>query len=178
MKKIAIDSYYYPSHKSYTVGVIFQKWDDAEPLEIISYWTDDFLDYIPGQFYKRELPGILGVLGEINLGEYDTIILDGYVYLKETENTPTHSGLGEHLWEHVGRDGLSIIGVAKTLYGRCDLITYPVCRGESINPLRISCMGDIGTDPKVAGKIIENMAGDFRIPRLLKILDQKTKEFR
>ncbi|WP_207420305.1 hypothetical protein [Desertivirga brevis] len=50
-------------------------------------------EYIPGEFYKRELPGILSLLDKINFELIQAIIIDGFVILND-EGKP---GLGGYL---------------------------------------------------------------------------------
>jgi deoxyribonuclease V len=61
-------------------GVIFDNWLDHKPVREITAQISDVKEYISGQFYQRELPGILELLQQINeLPE--CIIIDRYVYL-------------------------------------------------------------------------------------------------
>lgn len=173
MKKIAIDSYYYSSTDCYTVGVIFEDWKQGTPSEIISCHISKFGDYIPGEFYKRELPGILSLLQQINLEEYDTIILDSFlVLIEEGEIKP---GLGAHLLENLEENSkITLIGVAKSQFGSNQEISVPVLRGKATNPLWVQGIGISNED---AAELIKNMAGKYRIPTLLKILDKETKKY-
>ena len=82
MKKIAIDAYYV-GNTCHVVGGIFNKWCDEHVSKFIYADVKVDSEYIPGEFYKRELPGILKLLEQVNLDEFDTIIIDGYVYLIE-----------------------------------------------------------------------------------------------
>ena len=53
---------------------------------------EDKLELIPGEFYRRELPGLLAVLEKIEQ-PIDVMVIDGYVDL-----APDRPGLGRHLW--------------------------------------------------------------------------------
>ena len=105
MKKIAIDAYYV-GNTCHVVGGIFNKWTDEHVSKFIYADVKADSEYIPGEFYKRELPGILKLLEQVNLDEFDTIIIDGYVHLKELGHIsddgrfisgPIKRGLGCHL---------------------------------------------------------------------------------
>ena len=172
MKKIAIDSYYYSDTDCYTVGVIFEDWKQESPSHIISCHTSEFASYIPGEFYKREMPGIQNLLGMIDLGEYDTIILDSYILLDEGDKVVP--GLGMHLAEELP-DHINLIGVAKSLFGECQRISVAVLRGQAKKPLWIQ---GYGLSDQEAANLISQMSGKCRIPNLLKILDKETKKYR
>lgn len=170
-KKVAIDVFYTESH-SKTVGVIFNDWQDSEPQDIIVEEVEkESTPYIPGQFFRRELPCILNLLEKINLEEFDTVIIDGFISLKDN-NGKVCSGLGEHLLERLPK-GVSLIGVAKTNYCKTNEISEHVRRGKSTRPLYVQGRGDYNNE--TAGNLIRLMKGNFRIPTLLKILDKKTK---
>ena len=96
MNKLAVDTYY-SSGKAYTVGVVFSSWSQKYPDQIISTESEIEEDYIPGEFYKRELPCIMNLIsGAINLQYFDTIIVDGFVMLPGDKK-----GLGAKLWDLV-----------------------------------------------------------------------------
>lgn len=168
-KKLAIDTYYTDSD-ALTVGIYFNDWKQKNPSKIISYHSSDFAPYIPGEFYKRELPGILGLLEQVKLEEIDTIIIDGFVHLPK--NRP---GLGMHLWESLEYNpNLLIVGIAKNYFSSCEEISIPVCRGESKKPLWVDTNGAVPKE--IVAKWVKEMHGKYRIPSLLKILDKETKK--
>ena len=164
--KLAIDVYYYNENKAKIVGIIFENWESPEPAKIITKAFDKAAEYESGKFYKRELPCIMELLKCIDMDSIDTIIVDGYVYL-ETIDSP---GLGLHLYNTLERK-YPIIGVAKTYYHNS--IAEKIYRGKSKIPLYIT---SAGIAPNEAMRCIETMYGNYRIPKLLKLLDQKTKE--
>jgi deoxyribonuclease V len=170
MLKIAIDTYYLSDSDAYTVGVIFKDWSDSEPFRIISCHTQDFASYIPGEFYKRELPCILDLLKDVDLDFYDTIIIDGFIRLKGNDNE-VHQGLGAHLAQALGNrlhDRLDIVGIAKTLFCKSDEISMLLKRNNA-KPLYCQSYKGLSLVP------LFKMHGDYRIPTLLKILDKQTK---
>ena len=79
---LAIDTYYLPE-EAHTVGVIFELGCSYPQDTIKSILpSDKYSSYIPGEFYKRELPPILDLLKKISLNGIEYIILDGYILLK------------------------------------------------------------------------------------------------
>lgn len=176
MKKLAIDSYYYSETDSYSVGFVFDTWADSSPVKVLESHVSNFGPYIPGEFYKRELPGVLSIVHQIDLLEFDTIIIDGYVSMvdKDFNELP---GLGMKLSEKIEmHDKLTIIGVAKSLFGRSDITSIPVIRGEASTPIWVSSVGEF--DNLSTSKLIKSMAGKYKLPDILKLLDKETKKFK
>jgi len=163
---LAFDTYYY-ENKAKTVCVEFDGWAALGPLKIYSEIREGVEDYIPGEFFKRELPCILSLIHQIDLSDVEVIIIDGYVYVDD-EMKP---GLGLHLYNAL-QQKVSVIGVAKTNFKTLDKLKVPLLRGSSLSPLFIT---SVGLDLNIASKNITAMAGPHRIPTLLKILDSLTK---
>ena len=164
--KLAVDAYYAGS-KAKVVGVLFENFSDEKPLEIISKIVDDVAPYESGSFYKRELPWIVSLLQDLDVRDISLIVVDGFVYLDDEGRY----GLGGHLYEHLERR-VQIVGVAKSPFkGSCKLVRE-ICRGCSKRPLFISA---IGTDLDEAARLVKGMSGEFRLPSLLKILDDEAK---
>lgn len=161
---ICIDVYYKESGTK-TCGVIFNEWNQQDPDQVLTLEdTTIENEYEPGNFYKRELPPIKKFLEHYNL-QPDILIVDGFVWLKEIEGE-IRPGLGQHIQEELPE--ITIIGVAKSNYCRSNEISAQITRGESKKPLFVQ--------PIEYGEKIKNMYGDFRIPRMLKIMDQETKK--
>ncbi len=163
---LAIDVHYREGIAK-TVSIEFDKWEATQPNQTHIIEILETANYVPGQFYKRELPCILEVLKLSDLTQVSTIIVDGYVFLDDDHK----KGLGSYLFEAL--DGkIPVVGVAKRNFHSIDKLARPIKRGESKNPLYITCQGvDLA---EMAAKI-QRMDGDFRIPTLLKILDIETK---
>ena len=115
--------------------------------------------YVPGEFFRRELPCLLALISKIK-DPLDAIIIDGYVRLSD------RPGLGQHLFEHL-LEKVPVIGVAKTRFHDAEAVE--VIRGISKSPLYVST---IGTDADQAAEQIKKMHGPHRIPTLLKRVDQ------
>ncbi|KAF2510655.1 endonuclease V [Flavobacterium zhairuonense] len=164
---LAFDTYYY-DNKAKTVCLEFTEWNQEKDFKIHTEIIDNVSEYIPGEFYKRELPCILSLLNNIDLKLVDVIIVDGFVYLDDDEKY----GLGGHLYEKLDKK-IPIIGVAKTNFASIEKDKKALFRGDSKKPLFVT---SIGIDLEDAFQKIESMAGEFRIPTLLKEMDRLTKE--
>lgn len=164
---LAFDTYYFNA-KAKTVCLRFERWTDSEPVDTFSEITEEIPDYEPGEFYKRELPCILSLLGKVPKEGMEYVIIDGFVFLDDEGK----NGLGGYLYESLRRE-IPVIGVAKSSFHNNRKNVRELIRGKSKNPLYISAAG---IDPDTAYSMIKSMKGEFRIPTLLKLLDGKTKE--
>jgi len=162
----AFDTYYYDDYAN-TICLVFEDWNSERESEVFSEKTPVPSDYESGAFYKRELPCILSLLDQISLQPGDLIIVDGYVTLDEHGK----NGLGGYLYEALDRK-FPIVGIAKNGFNSNDPKRRTVYRGESKTPLFLTAKG---IDVEVIQSEIEKMHGKFRIPTLLKKLDQLTR---
>ena len=169
---LAIDTYY-TTDVAKTVGVLFNDWRDTKADSvIINYRYTEVAHYIPGEFYKRELPCILGLTNILDLSRIDTIIVDGFVDLKHKDYS-IGPGLGRYLWEALGRK-IEVVGIAKTNYGLTDQISDNILRGKgSTKPLYVQSSTHNNMS---VGEKVRNMYGENRLPYLLKLLDRETKK--
>lgn len=163
---LAVDVHY-RTGKAHAVGVLFN-WNNVNPIRIVNSTIKEVEEYIPGEFYKRELPCLMEIINKIDLSSLETIIVDGYVYVDNELNL----GLGGKLWEALNKK-VPVIGVAKTSFYSNKNTIKEIFRGESKKPLYVSA---VGMDINEATKKIQEMEGDFRIPTILKYLDTATKE--
>lgn len=76
-------------------------------------------------------------------------------------------GLGFYLYEKL-TPPIPVIGVAKNKFGGINTAAE-ILRGKSNKPLYVT---SIGIDLPRASELIRNMEGEFRIPTLLKRVDQ------
>lgn len=162
----AFDTYYYDDYAK-TICIAFEEWTSTEESEIFEEKTSIISDYESGAFYKRELPCILSLLSKINLQKGDIIIVDGYVSLDNTGK----NGLGGYLYEALNHQ-YPVIGIAKNGFSSPDSQRREVLRGESKTPLFVTAKGE---DVEGIKRKVEQMSGQFRIPTLLKKLDQLTR---
>jgi deoxyribonuclease V len=142
-------------------AVAFAAWTDAAThAEVIVTSDAAPAAYVPGAFYQRELPHLLGVLALVP-PPVDAIVVDGYVWLE-----PDKPGLGARLYEALDK-ATPVIGVAKTKYASATAVE--VLRGDSARPLYITAAGIDATE---AAAHVAAMAGPHRIPTLLRRVDQ------
>src|SRR5262245_3674269 len=141
--------------------VLFTDWGDEVSAGECVRRIPAVAPYQPGQFYRRELPCLLAVLGEVE-APLQAVVVDGYVWLGD-EHTP---GLGAHLYEALGR-AVPVVGVAKTRFGGARA-AREVRRGASCRPLYVTAAG---VDVEEAARGVARMHGHHRIPTLLKRVD-------
>ena len=142
-------------------GVLFLDWETSEAYEEIVERIDRVEEYVPGEFYRRELPCLLKLI--MRTPEIEGVIIDGYVWLDEN----LKAGLGGHLYEALDRK-LPVVGVAKSRFTPAMPVSHEVYRGESEKPLYVTTAG---IDLKETAQKVENMHGPYRNPTLLKLVD-------
>lgn len=125
---------------------------------------DEVAPYQPGAFYRRELPCILALVGELDRFP-DYIVVDGYVYLGE-ERRP---GLGKHLYDALGGRS-AVIGVAKSRFRGTP--AAEVLRGRSRRPLYVTA---VGVPEAEASDLVARMYGEHRVPDMLRRVDRLSK---
>ncbi len=152
----------YRDDHAQTGWLIFQDWQDATPLHEGRLRSEGGAAYEPGAFYRRELPALLRTLESLPL-PVDGVVVDGFCWLGVER-----PGLGAYLYEALG--GRSwVVGVAKrAFHGEPGL---PVSRWGS-KPLWVtSC----GMDAEKAAERVLSMHGPYRLPTLLKRVDQLSR---
>jgi len=162
----AFDTFYYED-KARTACIAFENWDDKEAAAVYIRYHEGIEEYRSGEFFKRELPCIMNVLNEIKPTENDIIIVDGYVTL----NDEGKMGLGGYLY-HELKERIPVIGVAKNLFNQPNEKRLALTRGDSKKPLYITAMG---MDLQQACEYIKGMDGEYRLPTLLKKMDQLSR---
>jgi deoxyribonuclease V len=159
----AFDVHYLENGYASAAAVLFSDYRDAEPIAVYTQFLPGAADYIPGEFYRRELPFILTLLKQIREVP-DEMVVDGYVMLGD------RPGLGQHLFNSF--DGkIPVVGVAKSKFEGAGGIE--VFRGGSIHPLYIT---SVGVNLEKASERIRTMHGAYRIPTLLKRVDVLARE--
>jgi len=144
--------------------LLWHDWPEAIEARRVVSELAEVAPYEPGSFYRRELPCILKVLADAAspTDEIEAVVIDGYVWLS-ADGRP---GLGAHLFEALG-GRVKVVGVAKTSF-RGSEFAEQVLRGGSARPLFVTAAG---VEPSVAAGWIRQMAGEHRIPTLLKRVD-------
>ncbi|HEX3148507.1 MAG TPA: endonuclease V [Gemmataceae bacterium] len=143
-------------------AVLASAWTDAVPTAEFTTFVPSVADYVPGEFYRRELPCIEAILNRCPAVP-NVVIIDGYVWLG-----PDRPGLGAKLHEALGFR-TPVVGVAKTAFKSAASIAIEVHRSASRQPLWVTA---IGTDPTTAAEAIRTMHGSYRIPSLIRRVDQ------
>jgi deoxyribonuclease V len=156
----------YRGEMAHVGGLVFEEWTDAEPFRAYQMVIDGIEDYVPGEFYRRELPCLIQLLDQMT-EPISVVVIDGYAWLSEDKK-----GLGAYLHEAI-RASVPIIGVAKNKFQRADT-AVEVLRGDSEKPLFVSAAG-ISTE--LAADYIKKMHGDYRFPTMLKAVDQLARSW-
>lgn len=159
---LAVDVQYRETSAT-VAGVLFADWGDAQALASHAVVCNDVAEYVPGEFYRRELPCILRLLDTLAEATIDCIAIDGYVWLG-AERRP---GLGAHLRDALG-ERVPVVGIAKTYYAGTPA-EAEVRRGGSDRPLYVSAAGMALDEARAA---VARMSGSHRIPDLLKQVDR------
>jgi deoxyribonuclease V len=144
--------------------LLFQTWSASDSAAEYVQAIAHVEPYQPGEFYRRELPCLLSVLADLR-ESLETIVIDGYVWLAEEK-----PGLGAYLYEALGQQ-IPVVGVAKTRFAGAT--AESVHRGGSRRPLYVSAAG---LDPRTAAGYIQAMHGAYRVPTLLRRVDQLCRD--
>ncbi len=156
----------YKNDSACVAGVLFEHWTSPSAAGEYKSHVKKVEHYIPGQFYKRELPCILQLLAEHTLHPI-VMVIDGYVFL----DGHVKPGLGKHLYESLGRR-VPVVGVAKEAFrGYCT--ECAVFRGKSTRPLYVTA---VGCSASGARTHIKAMFGKHRIPEQIKRADQVCRD--
>jgi deoxyribonuclease V len=138
-------------------AVVFANW--ASPTSSARYTSiiQNPEPYESGQFFKRELPCLLSVLGLIP-DVLSHIIIDGYVTLADGK-----PGLGKRLYDVVQ---IPVIGVGKTAFHDAkDAVS--VVRNAA-KPLYVT---SVGLPVQDAARLIQGAHGPYRLPTMIKLAD-------
>ena len=155
----AFDVHYPKTGGAVAAAVLFSGYRAAEPVREQTETLSTVEPYVPGEFFRRELPCILALLEQID-GDIEELIVDGYVGLGGRR-----PGLGQHLFDTLDAS-IPVVGVAKSAFaGAC---AVEVFRGASRRPLYVTAAG---IDPCLAAAKIQSMHGIHRIPTLLRRVD-------
>ncbi len=153
--------------KTAVVGI--ENWDASKPDFELSDIIYEVNEYESGAFYKRELPCLLSIIDKLPINpDKDILVIDGYVVLSDDQKL----GLGGYLFNEL-RGKIPVIGVAKNNFFTLNTLKKEVFRGESKKPLYVTAMG---IDLQEVSSHISNMHGEFRMPTILKLADQRCRE--
>lgn len=158
----------YNNSEARAACVLAGTWEAEAPCSMHAEDIKAVQPYQPGSFYRRELPCLVSVL-RLLPSLPNVIVIDGYVWLPPLGRP----GLGAHLYETLGRS-TPVVGIAKSAFigsERCAAVV-PVLRGTSTNPLFVTAAG---MSPEVAAQCVRRMAGQHRIPDLLRLADHLSR---
>ena len=154
----------YRSDHAIAACVVFRDWADGVAASEHTARVAPLEPYVPGQFFRRELPCLLAVLQKVP-DPLDAIVIDGYVTLNALPDGTIHPGLGTHLFEVLHKK-VPVIGVAKTAFAGA--AAEEVLRPGSARPLYVTAAGM--ERPQAAAHVL-SMHGDHRLPTMLKRVD-------
>ncbi len=161
---------YYTEDFAHTAVIGIENWEDEQASFELKEIIHEINEYESGAFYKRELPCLLSILQKIELNpEKDLLLIDGYVHLSNEGKL----GLGGHLYEALDQS-IPIIGVAKNDFVSLEKGKIAVFRGVSKKALFVTA---VGIDLEEVSQKIKDMHGENRMPTILKLVDQKSREF-
>lgn len=159
----------YREDRARAACVVFGGWTDEVELARYSAELDVPAPYTPGALFERELPCLLAVLEAVSeRAQLRALVVDGYAWLDSVQTRP---GLGAHLWNAL-ECSLPVIGVAKNPFAEAG--AAELLRGQSEKPLYVTGAGIATSD---AADRIAEMAGEFRIPTLLRLVDQLSRSW-
>lgn len=146
---------------AFAAGALFEEWASRAPVREWTVRVEGVAPYVPGQFYRREMPCLLRLLEA--LPDLPAVILvDAYAWL----GGPRHPGLGARLHEALGGRA-AVVGVAKTRYRGAGPAKV-VRRGRSGSPLYVSAAG---MDLDEAAEGVLRMHGRGRLPLMIRRAD-------
>lgn len=151
----------YVEAEGVAAGVLLKDWSDTSPSREIVVHVPCVEEYVPGEFFRRELPCIEAVLEQVD-EPLECVVVDGYVTLGD----PPRDGLGAALWSKLERK-VPVLGVAKSKYLGTPEETF-LFRGGSNRPLFVTAAGMTIDEAK---RCVLSMAGKHRLPDMLKYVD-------
>lgn len=164
---IAVLDAAYGDTASAVACVTVEDWGDASVLAEFTHRAGLAADYQPGEFFKREMPLLLSVLGMLPR-KPEIIVIDGYVWL----GVEDRKGLGAHLFDALGGVS-SVVGIAKTKFHGASYWAAEVRRGSSDSPLYVTAAGVEAGEAAIA---VRRMHGEHRIPTLVAMADRLARE--
>jgi len=154
------------TRKGHVAGIVAKNILSEQEEYVITAFVTEIEDYIPGQFYRRELQSVDSIISQIEKGDIEMIVVDGYA----DSGTEEHA-LGTYVYE---KYNIPVIGIGKNKYDRCVLENLEVYRGKSKKPLYVTSKG---MDNEQAKTLVKKMAGKFRIPYLVKYADNRARNW-
>lgn len=167
------------NNSAHIAGILAEDW--VSDKIISTYEIDkDGIDctYIPGQFYRREMPCIIELWNNLPNDiktNIDTIIVDGFYDIWDGSK-----GLGHHVRDWLYEHGYikEVVGIAKNPCRETNKFTLPVFRTEESKTSKCrSALWVNGSNMEndYQNKVL-NMHGKYRIPTLIKAVDKLSRK--
>ena len=164
---IIIDADYNETTKNgHVAGILAKTPLDEKESGIVTGIVDHIAEYQPGQFFRRELKCVDEVLRQVKIKQVEMILVDGYADFGTGQ-----ASLGTHVYD---KYRIPVIGVAKNPFRGCIVSDTEVYRGSSDKPLYVTCKG---IQRERAKDIVRKMAGEYRIPTLIKLADKIARDW-
>ena len=154
------------TRRGHAAGVLAESLTDEKETAVVCATVEDVGDYIPGQFYRRELKCVDAILRQLPGGSVSLIVIDGYA----DSGTP-QKALGTYVFEQYG---VPVIGVAKNRYKGCAVSDTEITRGTCRKKLYVTAKG---MDHEAAKDLIRRMHGPYRLPYLIKLADTCARDW-
>jgi len=152
--------------KAHVAGILCSSPLDDSGTRTVTAIVHNIEEYCPGQFYRRELKCVDAILSQLDLAEIELVIVDGFADFGTEDRS-----LGTYVFDNYH---IPVIGIAKNPYAPCKVANTEVCRGTSARPLFVTAKGMPHAEAK---KIVRHMAGDNRLPILVKIADKCARDW-
>ena len=167
------------NNSAHIAGAVINDWTSDK---IVETYELDKIDidcaYIPGQFYKREMPCLIELwnsIPESKKAQINTFIVDGFYDIWDGR-----PGLGHHFRDWLIENGynVEVVGIAKSPCRETNKFTLPVYRTEESKTSKCrSALWVNGSNMEndYQNKVL-NMAGKYRIPTIIKKVDKLSRQ--
>jgi exodeoxyribonuclease-5/deoxyribonuclease V len=152
--------------KAHIAGIVAETIFDEKEKMVVTAISDEIGEYIPGQFYKRELKSVELIIAQLEVSQIKLIVVDGYADFGTDK-----LALGAYVFE---KYNIPVIGIGKNKFEGCKVPETEVYRGDSKKPLYVTCKGISLAEAK---EMVEKMAGEYRLPYLVKYADSKARDW-
>lgn len=174
------DVFYNENENAAHIGAItIEDWTSttiAKQWEIDKKGID--CEYIPGQFYKREMPCLIelwNTISDEDKKNIDTIIVDGFYDIWDGR-----PGLGHHFHDWLIDNGydVEVVGIAKNPCRETNEFTLPVYRTEASKTSKwrnALWVNGSNMEHNYQEKVLK-MDGKYRIPTMIKHVDKLSRK--
>lgn len=153
----------YVGDTGFAAGICFNSLTDEFPGRVAQAVVCPVADYMPGEFYRRELPCLLELLRTLEQLP-EVVFVDGYVWL-----AGGRPALGARLYESLNK-AAAVIGVAKSSLRMAGESQRTSRTGH--RPIYVSA---VGLELADAVEVVTVMHGDGRLPTMIQLADQEAR---